>query len=89
MWKLFLDTDHITHSLVALLLSVLLVNCLLLRETEREDKVQAPALEQLCEEFREQLVRQVQIWGFEHQGSFNPAFGLCNRKERTGKVCLD
>lgn len=40
--KLLLDTDNLTHSLVVLLLGALLFDCLLLRVTEKENKVQVP-----------------------------------------------
>ena len=87
--KLF-DTDNLTHSRVVLLLGALLFDCLLLRETEKENKVPSACfLQILCLQFREQLARQVQAWGFECQGSFSPAFGFCNQKERMGKACLD
>lgn len=58
-------------------------------DRKREQGASACFLELLCLEFREELVWQVQIWGFEHQGSFSPALGLCNQKERMGKTCLD
>lgn len=87
--KLLLGADNLTHCPGVLLLSALLFDCLLLRVTETEEGARVCFLELLCVEMREQLVRQVQIWGFEDQGSFSPAFGLCNQKERMDKACLD
>lgn len=40
-------------------------------------------LELICVELREQ------IWDFGGQGSFSPAFGWCNQKERMREPCLD
>lgn len=57
------------------------------RKTEEGERV--CFLELVCVELRVQLVKQVRIWGFERQGSFSAAFGLCNQKEIMDKACLD
>lgn len=63
--KLLLDADNLTHFLVVPLLSTLLFDCLLPKAMEkREQGASACFLEFFCLEFWEQLVRQVQIWGF-------------------------
>lgn len=58
-------------------------------DRKTEEGARVSFLERLCVELKEQLVKQVRIWGFEHQGSFSPAFGLCNQKEIMDKACLD
>lgn len=88
--KLLLGTDNLTHCPGVPLLRALLFG---LPPAESDRKTEEDArvcfLELLCVELREQLVRQVQIWGFEDQGSFSSAFGLCNQKEIMDKACLD
>ena len=71
---------------MVLLFGALLLGSLLLRVTwgkKSEKGVSACFPELLCVELREQ------IWDFEGQGSFTPAFGWCNQKERMGEPRLD